>query len=78
MLLHEAIVKVLRERNSELKTQEIADEVNGRRLYTRKDGKPVPAWQIRLRSRNYNKLFDLDSDIVRLVEWNQGKSKNSG
>ena len=38
MFLHEAIVKVLRENISEMTFQEIADEINGRELYKKKDG----------------------------------------
>ena len=69
MTLHEAIVQVLCENMHEMTTQEIADEINQRRLYTKKDSTEVTAFQIHGRTRNYPQLFTRRGSWVGLVEW---------
>ena len=69
MLLHEAIIQVLNEKIHEMGTQEIADEINSRRLYTKKDGTDVTAFQIHGRTKNYPKLFRRTGSMVGLVDW---------
>ncbi|MHC4068509.1 MAG: HTH domain-containing protein [Planctomycetota bacterium] len=66
MLLHEAIVKVLRENKSEMTIQEIADEINEKKLYKKKDGGVV-----KLRPKKRPQLFTVNGSSVGLVEWNQ-------
>lgn len=56
MTLHEAIQVVLQ--NGPMTASEIASEVNSRQLYQRKDGAPVPDWQIALRIKNYPQYFE--------------------
>lgn len=68
MTLHEAIEKILQETGQPMTTREIADMVNKRGLYTRKDGNPVTATQISARVRNYEYLFSRDLDRIKLVE----------
>lgn len=46
MKIEEAIVYVLAERNGGLKTEQIADIINSRRLHLRKDGQPVTSAQV--------------------------------
>ncbi|MCQ2160012.1 MAG: hypothetical protein MJY97_02860 [Bacteroidales bacterium] len=46
MRIDEAIVYVLAERNGGLKTEQIADIINRRKLYVRKDGQPVTSAQV--------------------------------
>ncbi len=70
MTLHDAIVQVLREKNREMTRQEIADEINERKLYSKKDGTPVTAFQIHGRTKNYPALFTRNGSLVGLVEWN--------
>ncbi len=64
--LHEAIAVVLLSRPSRsADTQLIANVVNRRRLYCRKDNKPVPAYQIMMRtslsSGAYGHLFRFEN-----------------
>lgn len=50
--LHEAIAVVLLSRPKRTATCEfIANEINKRKLYTRKDGKPLPAYQVMMRTK---------------------------
>ena len=72
LYLHEAIVMVLSEKeNKTATTEEIANEINKRGLYTRKDGQPLLPYQIRLRvklsKRQYHHLFEFEEpDKVKL------------
>lgn len=45
MRIEEAILYVLAERNCGLRTEQIADIINRRRLHVRKDGQPVTSTQ---------------------------------
>ena len=63
LYLHEAIAVVLINKPGRAASeQEIADEINQRKLYTRKDCKPLPAYQVRLRTKlakgQYHNLFE--------------------
>ena len=46
MKIEEAIVFLLAERNGGMKTEQIADAINSRRLHLRKDGQPVTSAQV--------------------------------
>lgn len=46
MKIEEAIVYVLAERNGGLKTEQIAEVINRRKLHVRKDGQPVTSAQV--------------------------------
>ena len=46
MKIEEAIVYVLAERNGGLKTEQIAEIINRRKLHVRKDGLPVTSAQV--------------------------------
>ena len=64
--LHEAIAVVLLNRiDRTASEQEIADEINKRKLYIRKDGKPLPGYQVMQRTKlangQYHHLFDYQS-----------------
>ncbi|WP_336662613.1 hypothetical protein [Leucobacter sp. USHLN154] len=50
-------------------TVEIAEHINERRLYLKRDGTPVMPSQIHGRTRNYPELFFRDGDSVYLPEW---------
>ncbi|MDR3184812.1 MAG: hypothetical protein LBT49_05350 [Prevotellaceae bacterium] len=69
--LHEAIVQLLKgeEKNEYLTYQEIADGLNDKNLYTRRDKKPIPSNQIaaRVRKKRYRHLFKMK---IGLPEWN--------
>lgn len=69
MFLHDAIAIILREHKHELRTKEIADEVNEKLLYSKKDKTPVTAFQIHGRTKNYPNLFTRKGSLVGLIEW---------
>lgn len=46
MKIEEAILFVLAERGGGLRTEQIADAINRRRLHVRKDGQPVTSAQV--------------------------------
>jgi len=65
--LHAEIAEILRASGTEwMTTQEIADQVNARGRYHKKDGSEVTDFQIHGRTRNYSNLFDRDGSRVRL------------
>jgi hypothetical protein len=67
LTLHEAIALVLRENGSGwMTTRELADQVNHRQLYRKRDGSPVESNQIHARAKNYTHLFEKDGPRVRL------------
>lgn len=68
MTLHEAMIIVLKEKNGPLHPKEIADKINRRGLYHRKDGLPLPAGQIRARARQYPHLFDKTKESPALIK----------
>lgn len=70
--LHEAIAVVLLGKPDRTATfQEIADEINLRGLYHRKDGANFPAYQVKMRATlakgQYHHLFELAAnDSIKL------------
>jgi len=66
MTLHAAIEKVLHQKSRPMTTQEIADELNQNKWYTKRDGSLITAFQIHGRTRNYSHLFDRDGTTVSL------------
>lgn len=67
MTLHEAIEMILQETGRPMSTREIADVVNKRNLYTRRDGLPISASQIAARVGNYENLFSKQLGKIKLV-----------
>ena len=67
MLLHEAIAQVLREKKKPMTTQELADEINSRKLYRRKDGSAIEPNQISARVSNHPELFIRVDGEIRLI-----------
>lgn len=66
MTLHEAMIEVLRENGAPMTSREIADVINARELYRRKDGRPLPAGQVSARARHYDRLFIRTSSGINL------------
>jgi hypothetical protein len=67
MTLHDALILVLRERGEEPMTaRELADTVNERGLYRKRDGSPVEVNQVHARASNYEALFEKDGSMIRL------------
>lgn len=65
MTLHEAINIVLEKNEGmPMSLQDVADRINQKELYLRKDGQLVPAYQIKLRILNYPHLFKLEDGVV--------------
>ncbi len=65
--LHDEIVEILDERNvAWLTTKDLAELVNARGRYKKRDGSAVTAYQIARRTWNYSHLFDIDGSRVRL------------
>lgn len=64
MTLHEAIEEVLRNSECPLTFSEIATTINQKGLYSRKDGRPVPASQISARIKNYPHLFTVNREMT--------------
>lgn len=74
LTLHEAIVVVLKNKPEQTANiSEIAEEINNRKLYSRKNGKPLPAYQVMMRTKlakgKYHHLFEyIEPDMVKLRE----------
>lgn len=67
LTLHEALAQVLRENgNAWMTVRELATHVNGRHLYSKRDGSPVEANQVHARAKNYNQMFEKEGPRVRL------------
>lgn len=68
LTLHKAIEQVLRERgNAWTSARDIANEVNGRHLYWKRDRTPVEVNQIHARTKNYPLLFEKSDGLIRLT-----------
>lgn len=65
--LHHEIAAILAEAGRTwMSTDEIADAVNRRGIYRKRDGSAMTAFQVHGRTRNYAGLFDRDGSMVRL------------
>jgi hypothetical protein len=69
LTLHEAMRRVLLEReNAPMSARALADEVNQRDLYKKRDGSPVEINQIHARVNNYPQIFKKSEQGIFLVE----------
>jgi len=66
MFLHEAIGHVLRDKKNSMTTQELADGINSRKLYIKKDGSKLERNQISARVSNHPELFVRVDGKIRL------------
>ena len=57
LTLHEAIIKVLKDRGTPIGATEIAEIINKEGLYQRADEKPLQATQVCARVHSYPSLF---------------------
>lgn len=69
MTLHEAIVKVLQENMRPMTAKEIADILNERKLYIKKDGTIINLSQVIARINNRPGLFTKNGSEIGLVHW---------
>jgi hypothetical protein len=69
LTLHDAIARVLEDNGNEWMTaRELADEVDRRGLYRKRDGSKVEVNQVHARTHNYGDLFEKDGARIRLKE----------
>lgn len=68
MTLHNALIRVLREEKRPMTPRELADAVNARGLYRKRDGSAVEVNQIHARINNYPELFHKDGGLIALKE----------
>ena len=67
MTLHTALVRILEDNGNEWMTaRELADGVNRRGLYRKRDGSAVEVNQVHARTSNYARLFEKDGPRIRL------------
>lgn len=65
--LHDELAAILRSRgNAWMTTRELAEAVNARGRYHKKDGTGVTAFQVHGRTKNYTQIFERDGSKVRL------------
>ena len=67
MKIEEAIVYVLAERNGGLKTEQIAEIINRRKLHVRKDGQPVSSAQVFAAVMRNNQVFTKSEGRIMLL-----------
>lgn len=64
--LHEAMVEVLKDcQGGMMRANDLAAEINRRRLYRMRDGRPVEAQQIHARVGNYPHLFEKEGTFIK-------------
>lgn len=68
MTLHEAMELVLRDAKAPMTARQLADAVNERGLYRKRDGTPVEINQIHARTSNYESIFEKDGTLIKLRE----------
>lgn len=67
LTLHVALTRVLEDTgNGWMTARELADEVNRRGLYRKRDGSAVEVNQVHARTKNYEHLFEKDGPKIRL------------
>ncbi len=69
--LHNEIVEILNEVGKSLNTEQIAELVNERNNYKKRDGSKVTAFQIHGRTKSYDNLFDRNGSAVMLKNHNK-------
>ncbi len=67
MTLHEAIKIILQDNDNQMTSTEIANELNKRNLYQRKDKGEIPASQIATRINKYPTFFAKIDDKISLI-----------
>jgi hypothetical protein len=68
MTLHTAIQRILQKSGESMTTQEIADELNQKGLYQKRDGTEITNYQVHGRTKNYPHIFNREGAVVLLVE----------
>lgn len=69
LTLHDAMVAVLEDQPGHmLRANDLASEINRRRLYRMRDGRPVESQQVHARVGHYPTLFTREGTFIKLVE----------
>jgi len=68
MTLHEAIEQVLKEHSRPMTARELADEINRRKLYIKKNESLIEAAQIHARVNKRPQLFDKKDGLIFLKD----------
>ncbi len=68
MTLHHSILLILKEKQCELSVYEIANELNLRKTWVRKDGKDITFRQIRTKVLGYPQYFTINGDKIRISD----------
>ena len=69
VLLHNEVAAILRAHGNDwMTTRELADAVNARGKFRKRDGSLVAVFQIHGRTKNYSRIFERDNSRVRLRE----------
>lgn len=68
-MLQDAMEKVLLDAGRPLKVGDLAEQINTRGLYRKRDGSPVQPNQVRARARSYSHLFAQAAGTIRLARW---------
>jgi hypothetical protein len=68
MTLHTAIQRILQKSGESMTTQEIADELNQKGLYQKRDGTEITNYQVHGRTKNYPHIFNREGIVVSLIE----------
>lgn len=66
MTLHEAIIKLLKQKGRSMTTTEIASDLNRNMWYAKKDGSLITAYQVHGRTRQYSQIFSRQGTLVTL------------
>ena len=72
MTLHEAIKQILQDKGQSMTTNEIANELNKKGLYQKKDGTEISDFQVHGRTKSYPNIFNRNGAIVSLVKYQKG------
>jgi hypothetical protein len=65
--LHQALAQILHENdNTPMPARALADAVNARGLYRKRDGSPVEVNEVHARTNNYQDLFEKTGSLIRL------------
>ena len=67
MMVEEAILFLLAERNGGMKAEQLATEINRRRLSVRKDGQPVSVKQIWYAVKTHSETFCFAEGRIMLM-----------
>ncbi|AXG74644.1 hypothetical protein DVK85_10540 [Flavobacterium arcticum] len=66
MTLHEAIISILKENRGAMTSKEIADKLNEKNIYFKRDKSSISSSQVTARVNKYLTLFEKDNSVSPL------------